>query len=38
MKNIREDLKKIDSERQRLRSKELELNKVMLGYEDIGEG
>ena len=38
MKNIREDLKRIDSERQRLRSKELELNKVMLGCEDIGEG
>ena len=38
MKNIREDLKRIDSERRKLRDKELELNKVMLGCEDIGEG
>ena len=38
MKNIREDLKKIDSERRKLRDKELELNKVMLSHEDIGEG
>lgn len=38
MKNIREDLKRIDSERRKLRDKELELNKVMLSHEDIGEG
>ena len=38
MKNIREDLKRIDSERRTLRDKELELNKVMLSHEDIGEG
>ena len=38
MKNVKEDLRRIDSERRKLREKELELNKVMLGCEDVGEG